>query len=956
MLKTVNIFGNSLDLSEYEIHEVENVSDFLMTYFDEWPETARIYHESVSQDRDVTPFDDSSIEFLNSLEGEFYVVITPAAFVAAAWVIFAVVAVAIVAAAILLRPKIPNVSVRNTQSNSPNNELSSRSNQGRPNGRIPDIYGKLRSTPDLIAAPYNEFENGKDVENCLMCIGRGEYTIHDIRDGETPISQIVGSTVEIYKPAISVNSGSPYFSVGDPITTDFLYTTKSNSVNGQTLLPVGANAFSGNGTLIFEYPNIIRIPDTDPRSFVDFFAANKPLTISGAVKYTSQNNYSDNMVPLTPTELRINRTSIPSGLSAGSKLTLIGATFSEIDEEAFPPEFLNKYQLDGTYDVVSATLAGSGTYVLVVLNNPAAVNDDWTGIGTAVGTIRSNTVTYIVSNGTIVYNLDGTYPISSIVPRQIILDNPASINSNWNSLNGNPYNNSYAALNQEDTDAIGPFILDSTTRTGILVNFVALNGLYTDDGTTQTGTSVGIRLSVTQVNASDFPIGPTYYYNAVLIGSSVNTDQVGVSLKIITPFVGRCSVEAVRLSPKNTTFEGNVVDEVKWRDLYGFEPMGDDSFDNVTVVRSKTYSTAAALSLKERKLNTLVTRNINEYLGGSSFSSDLRPITRAADILMNVSLDEKIGNRSISELDLSNIYDECYTQPLDYFGTVDATQFAYTFDKDALSYEETAQMIANAVFNTAYRTGNVIKCSFERETEDSTILYNHRNKIPKTEKRTQTFGSLQDYDGIELEYVSPVDDAVVTFYLPTDRSAVNPNKIETVGIRNAKQAHFTAWRAFRKQRYQTLNIEFDATQEAELSIPTDRILVSDGTRPNTQDGEIISQSGLTVFTSQKLVFEAGKTYTIYLQLSDGTVEGIAVTSGSAPNSAVLAQAPRLALSVDPGAYAKTAYILVGSDDTRQRAFLVTEKLTQDAFTSKIRAANYDSRFYSHDKDYINGLI
>lgn len=952
-LKKVNIFGNSLDVSEFETYEVENISEFLMSHFETWPETARIYHNVVSINNDVTPYDDASIDFLNSLDGEFHVVLIPA-FALPVWAIAAIVVVTVVAAAILLRPKIPNVSVRNTQSTSPNNELSSRSNQARVNGRIPDIYGQVRSTPDLIAAAYSEFEDGKDVENALMCIGRGEYTIYDAKDGETSINQIVGSSIEVYKPGISINTGTPYFSVGDPISTDFLYTSKSNSVNGQTLLPVGANAFSGNGVLIFEYPNLIKIPDSDPRSFPDFFGANKPLTISGAVRYTTQNNYSDSMVPLTSTQLQINRSSVPSGLTAGSKLTLIGATFTEVDEEAFPPEVLNRYQLDGTYDVVSATLVSG--HVTVVLNNPGATNPYWTAIDSATGTIRAKTTTYIVSSGSLIYNLDGTYAITSVDPRQIALTNPASINSDWNSLNGNPFNNSYAALNQEDTDSIGPFILESSTRTGILANFVALNGIYTDDGQTQTAASVGIRLSVTQVDNTDFPIGPTYYYNLVLLGSSVNTDQVGGTLKIVTPFVGRCSVEALRVTPKNTQFQGNVVDEVKWRDLYGFEEMADAAFNGVTVVRSKVYSTVAALSLKERKLNLLVTRNINEYLGGTNFSSDLRPITRAADILMNVSLDQKIGNRNISELDLANIYDQCYTQPLSYFGTSDATQFCYTFDSNSLSYEETAQMIANAVFNTAYRTGNIIKCSFEKETEDSTILYNHRNKIPGTEKRTQTFGNSNDYDGVELEYVSPIDDAIVTIYLPTDRSAINPNKIETVGIRNLRQAHFKAWREFQKQKYQTLNIEFDATQEAELSIPTDRILVSDNTRSGTQDGEITSQSGLTIFTSQKLIFEAGKTYTMYLQLSDGTVEGIAVTAGSAANSAILAQAPRLALSVDPGAYAKTAYILVGSNDTKQRAFLVTEKLTQDAYTSKIRAGNYDARFYSHDKDFINGLI
>nr|MCJ9138093.1 hypothetical protein [Acinetobacter baumannii]MCJ9280973.1 hypothetical protein [Acinetobacter baumannii] len=96
------------------------------------------------------------------------------------------------------KPQAPTVG-------SSNNELAQRSNQARLNGRIPDIFGRVRSYPDLIAQPYTYFDDatGKEIEYCLMAIGRGYYQIEDCRDGTTEVSGIDGVSVSIYDPGVS---------------------------------------------------------------------------------------------------------------------------------------------------------------------------------------------------------------------------------------------------------------------------------------------------------------------------------------------------------------------------------------------------------------------------------------------------------------------------------------------------------------------------------------------------------------------------------------------------------------------------------------------------------------------------------------------------------------------------------------------------------------------------------
>ena len=963
MLKTVVLAENPMDLSDMSLVEVDNVIEYLMTKYDKWPDTARIYHNNVAEANDVTPSDEESVKRLQSLEGTFYCVIYPAEPMT---LLFLAVAALAVVAAVLLRPKIPTVSQRNTQSASPNNELSNRTNTARPNGRIPDIFGHIRSTPDFLAPLYTTFENNQEVEHCLFCIGRGQYEIHDAYDGETEISQIAGSTVQVYKPFDNINTSTPYFQIGTPIADNFYNCIRSNSVNGQVLRAPNFNKFIGGDDIRFNYPDTITISSSDNRAFDEYFTAGDPLTVTGATKYENSIRYVKLSQAWSSTQFRfIVDTSgeTPPGFAVGSFVILSNAVLTT-------PAFLGTsgraYSLNGTYEINSidtgsfdiveedATIT-TYYYCELTFENPSAVNSQWADVAT-YGPSAYSTLDILVASGNIIYNLNGTYQILSVSPTVITLANPTAVNPDWPNIPGGVSDPFSAMLTSNGPRWVGPFILEATDRDGIIANFVALNGLYKDDGEKQFRQDVAVRIEVTPVNLSNVPTGVPELFDVTLVGSSVNRDTKAATIQRLTPTSGRCSVRAYRLTDSDKDFRGSVVDEVKWRDVYSMSILDNPAFGNVTTVRTKSYATAGALSVKERKLNMLVTRQIQQYLGGTSFSADLRSIPFAADIIMHVCKDPFIGNRQPSELDLPSIHNNAYQQPFTYFGTEEAVRFDYTLDNDKLSFEETVQMIAQTAFCVAYRQGNVVKLKFEKETNDSLLLFNHRNKLPGSEMRTVTFGNVDDNDGVELEYVSPVDDAVVTMYLPADRSAINPKKIETAGIRNARQAYFHAWRQFNKLKFQNTQTEFEATHEADMSIPTDRILVADNTRPETQDGEIVNQEGLIVYTSQKLVFDPLLTYSMFLQLYDGTVQGIAITPGPIAASAVLAVAPFLQLSISSSLYARTTYIIVSNTDVRKRAFLVTEKITQENMTSKIRASNYDARFYERDKDFINGLI
>lgn len=947
-MQKIVLIENPLESQDFEIFEVEDVRPFLMERFKEWPRTARIYHEKVSNENDVTPTDEASVEKLATFEGALYVIIYPAGPVAIAIAVVVALVVIVAVAAVALTsavsaPQIPNVAVRqqgeNRQSSSPNNQLSQRQNTSRLGGRIPDIFGQVRSTPDLLSVPYRVYENNQEVEIAYMCIGKGSYDVEDIMDGDQLVSEISGTSVAIYAPGTSPNSGSPQLQVGSAISDDLLQAKELTSVNGQVLRAPNSDSVSGSSNIRFFSPNGIEVNSGAGIDFTDFFAPADSLTVSSAT-------YTGAVVPF--------------GITQSCRFTLAG----EIVFQTGNPS--HDFQAGDSIDLSSAArtdgshpidLAGSYTILSVsstkiTLDSPSGVNTDWLILsmwsGNQTGFANSDIDTTAGSRS---LDLSGTYTILSVSSTQVILSNPEISNADWYALDElASQQTGYISplLVTASNKWIGPFTIDVTDLDQVFSNFIALQGLYKDNGTQQIRFDVTVELELTPVDAGGTPTGAAETFQGTIQGSSKVKDTRAITIKASPTFTGRCKVRARRVTNSDLGFEGTVVDEIKWASVYAISPVTQTDFGDVTTVHNKTYATSGALAVKERKLNMLATRKIPTRISGTTFDPTLTATKSADEIFTFICLDPYIGNRNISELDLDSIYD-AVAEIKDYFGSDVAAEFSYTFDNNNLSFEETATTIANAIFCTPYRQGNIIKFSFEKATENSSLIFNHRNKLPGSEKRTISFGTQDDNDGVEIEYVDPSDDSVTTYYIPTDRSAINAKKVETVGIRSIEQAFWLGWRVFNKIQYQNTVSEFQATQEAALAVITDRVLIADNTRPDTQDGEIIAQDGLTLTTSQPVIFVDGKTYTIFLQHYDGTVESIAITAGATEREVVLGTAPALTIVTEQEKYARCTYIVINDDSTRIQAFMLAEKEPQDNFTYNVKFINYHPLFYQQDQ-------
>jgi hypothetical protein len=558
----VTIARNSLDPSTWETFETENFCAFLMDQFPTWPENARFYNQDVAEICDVTPVSSLDFERMNELDGPIYVIIYPG------WIPVIIMIVIMVAAsvAMMLMMKPPQVpTARNTNDESPNNSLSDRTNKARPNARIPDIYGTVRSTPDLIAPTYKIFENNEEKEISFMCFGRGSYEIpeNEIRDDTTRATDIGGMSVEIYGPNTSPNSGDePEIQIGNPILSKVYTTKRSTAVNGQVLRPPNDQRITGDEDIYFKFPNEIHINSDSDQDFTDFFVSGDSLIIMQAYEYESYVVESQEIYAHTDGSINfeIPTADIPALYvdSAGLPLVLDGARYTP-GEEGSPLPYLD-FSGQFVIESVDVVTIDAVYWLHVVLVDPGATNDQWDdeNFTEDIGPMASSIT---VPDGAKIYNLDGTYTILSVSGKEIILSSPELINADWLLLE---------ALDDEQTEPIspvlyttgpkwiGPFTLDVPSLSRVFCNYVALNGLYKDNGQNQRAYRARMELKLQPINADGSTRGGTETFRILLTGSAVNRSTVAGTLKADPTFHGRCLMWSRRVSQTDMDYKGTV--------------------------------------------------------------------------------------------------------------------------------------------------------------------------------------------------------------------------------------------------------------------------------------------------------------------------------------------------------------------------------------------------------------
>ncbi len=345
----------------------------------------------------------------------------------------------------------------------------------------------------------------------------------------------------------------------------------------------------------------------------------------------------------------------------------------------------------------------------------------------------------------------------------------------------------------------------------------------------------------------------------------------------------------------------------------------------------------------------MIVNRIGPTWDGAAFTDTGDIVINGRDVALNVLNDYYIGNIDDIQIDYQGIADAFEEVSL-AFGDPEVLQFSHTFDSEQASLEDFLSAIGESCFVTFYRQGDIIKAIADVSRVNSSLLFNHRNKLPNSETRNVTFATEEEYDGVEVEYSDNADNQLKSYIAPlTLAPPRNPQKIRVAGLRTKGKAAIHAWRAAYRLLHQRVITEFDSCEEAALALVMNKVLVADQTNPDVQDGYITRIDGLTVYTSQEInVGGGGQTFTLFIQDVDGSTQAIPVVAEDTAHSLILDGAPSGTLLIDADAGIFPRYFLVRDQDTVASAFHIKETAYKNRGVYSVTATNYTEAYYFYD--------
>ncbi len=292
--------------------------EFLYSEYGENRPPLKIFHSTISPQTVIDLNDDNYAAF-NRQYDRVFIVHNPLG--VDPITIGIIVAVSVVATALLVKPpRLPDGLEQ--KRGSPNNRLSGQTNIARTLERVPEIFGEVRSYPDLINETVFQFVDNVKEQIEYFCIGRGFYDVTNFRSGETPIDDIPNSALTIYEPGVAI--------------PDMERVEASPLVTESVLLP----------------PNTVSI---------DYVANVSPW-----------DGWYD---PVNNEAVIASIVDVWGDLRAGEPVVLTDMKLQDYTQTLTPSSF----NADGTYTVSSIVDAGPSVFhrYILRLDDPTAVNPDW---------------------------------------------------------------------------------------------------------------------------------------------------------------------------------------------------------------------------------------------------------------------------------------------------------------------------------------------------------------------------------------------------------------------------------------------------------------------------------------------------------------------------------------------------------------------------------------------------
>lgn len=619
----------------------------------------------------------------------------------------------------------------------------------------------------------------------------------------------------------------------------------------------------------------------------------------------------------------------------------ITASANEVDGQTL------KAQNDLQIDVFHFRIQRTGSTGTITATSNGAAFDDVLSVGDIAffdGVFAD--VTPGTSGGEI--DLTGNYHVLDVTGNILTVD-ISNNQTQWNLIgttNWEIWNNGNHRVGPQNTEEAS--FTDWITMTRIqservVANISADNGMYKENNDGKQRTSVTALIQYQLVDADGNPFGNTMTAQGSVSGRS--SDATGFSIIGELPSPSGFRVRARRVTNLDRDFSGQVVDEIKFTNLYGQAQDLTRDYGNRTTVHTARRQTARATAVKQPQLKMVVTEMVFKYLGGGVFDAIRTKNTQAVQSLIRLMRDPIVGNTQLSNDNMDKLI-ATQSEVEEYFRNVLAGQFCYTFDNYSTTAQEIITTIAEAIFCSATRRGHSILLNLERPRIGPEMVFTHRSKAPTGEKWTRQFNDRSAYDSLKFSWINPDTNIKETIQIP-ETGGVKTDTFDSKGIRNYQQAYWHAWRRYQRNKLNRVAVEFTALEEGALAVPSRPISVVKGSRVSPYDGYVVAVDGLTLTLSQNVVFESGEDHSVILKKRDGTVQSVPVEAGDNDRTVIMLSAPQEAIYTGNSAL-KTEFSFGSDSRHAAQMIMVSTVEPSDDRTVKITGFNYDAGYYEKD--------
>jgi hypothetical protein len=750
---------------------------------------------------------------------------------------YIVVAIVVAVATVLLTPKpdIPNISgsdLGGSDSTSATNKLGESNNVPRINQRIDDVFGRVtKHTPPLWQVPFRIGIDDQETEILLLCIGRGKYdiNINEVFDGDVRYKDIPNANFHIYNSGNSPLTGTPDINLtGELINHPIAIYKESTDLNPAELLPPNDVALQGApvwhcnasvSTCVLTLTNSASLGIT----LSDEFSINDYLRLTGCIVFSASYGLT-----------------VYSGLDVPKAITAYDATSP-----------------DGTYLITAVT----ATTVTINISASTALWQQY--VGNFILMYWHGQQKYS-PYGRDFYTLDES------------LDGFVWYYDTGERISLTQYTFT-PDIGGTSGGSIGPIGIPHNTDK-VILNFVASSGYYKLIDNEPAHILIEILVFIEEVDINGTPTGVSSGVTYELSSNFDNTTS-SVYRTVEMPITYEyCRLYAKRQTLRDKTTGISNVDRMEFSSMYSVQYIDSQiDFGDVTLMHCLIPSNSQSRLTKQRKTNLTVTRKITQYFSGGTLGpAESYATDDFAQILIHMSLDPRIGRLTLADINADG-WLALSTQIKAYFGEDNMVRFGYDFDNRSLTYQDSFVLICSVVNCLPYVQNGIFDAFFERKQPVSSMQVTCRNKMIDTESREQIFE--RKYDGVEVSYRSEITSVSETIYIPSDRSAINPDVISLSGCTTEVQAFCHAARTYNKQTHSRFKVSFNVDEFGRNIIPAQRIDSPDSTRFTKRagvtegyrvyDGEVVEVEGLQVELSEPVVFTVGEDHYIVFTKENG---------------------------------------------------------------------------------------